>query len=186
MTLVTLLGAWHSERIHERTDKTGNSWTVKQPPRMVLFVTAAPCVQPGYPHRPRLMPVTPRPTPTPAPLVVAASLVAVEGILLLGYAVLELASLETDRAAVALTTSAFFAVYGGFLVLAAWAVTHRRSWARSPIVLAQLIQLGVAWSFRGGETTWVAVAMAVVAVVVLVGLLSPASIEALSEADAER
>lgn len=122
----------------------------------------------------------------PAPLVVAASLVAVEGLLLLGYAVLELASISSDRVAVALTTSVFFAAYGGLLLAAAWAVTHGRSWARSPIVLAQLIQLGVAWSFRGGDTTWVAVAMAVVALVVLVGLLNPASVDALAEHDAER
>jgi hypothetical protein len=115
--------------------------------------------------------------------VVAASLVAVEGLLLLGYAVLELASLSTDRAAVALTTSLFFAGYGLLLVGAAWAVTHGRSWARSPIVLAQLIQLGVAWSFRGGDTTPVAVAMAVVAVVVLVGILAPSSIDALADHD---
>lgn len=122
----------------------------------------------------------------PAPLVVAASLVAVEGLLLLGYAVLELASLSTERAAVALTTAVFFAAYGGLLLACAWAVTHGRSWARSPIVLAQLIQLGVAWSFRGGDTTWVAVAMALAAIVVLVGLLNPVSIDALAEHDADR
>ena len=119
----------------------------------------------------------------PAPLVVAASLVAVEALLLLGYAVLELASMSSDRVAVALTTAVFFAAYGVLLLAAAWAVTHGRSWARSPIVLAQLIQLGVAWSFRGGETTAAAVAMAVVAVVVLVGLLLPSSIDALAERD---
>ena len=117
----------------------------------------------------------------PAPLVVAASLVAVEGLLLLGYAVLELASISADRAAVALTTAVFFAAYGLLLLAAAWAVTHGRSWARSPIVLAQLIQLGVAWSFRGGETTAVAIAIAVVALVVLVGILLPSSIDALAE-----
>jgi hypothetical protein len=122
-----------------------------------------------------------RSTPNPAPLVVAASLVAVEGILLLGYAVLELASISSDRAAVALTTALFFAAYGALLLAAAWAVTHGRSWARSPIVLAQLIQLGVAWSFRGGDTTVVAVVMAVAAVVVLVGILLPSSIDALAE-----
>ncbi len=126
-----------------------------------------------------------RSTPNPAPLVVAASLVAVEGVLLLGYAVLELASISTDRAAVALTTALFFAAYGALLLAAAWAVTHGRSWARSPIVLAQLIQLGVAWSFRGGDTTVVAVAMAVVAVVVLVGILLPSSIEALEQREEE-
>ncbi|GAA1128713.1 hypothetical protein [Nocardioides aquiterrae] len=119
----------------------------------------------------------------PAPLLVAASLVAVEGLLLLGYAVLELASFSADRAAVALTTALFFAAYGLLLLAAAWAVTRGRSWARSPIVLAQLIQLGVAWSFRGGETTAVAVALAVVALVVLVGILLPSSIDALGEHD---
>jgi hypothetical protein len=124
-----------------------------------------------------------RRTPNPAPLVVAASLVAVEGILLLGYAVLELASISSNRAAVALTTALFFAGYGALLLAAAWAVTHGRSWARSPIVLAQLIQLGVAWSFRGGDTTVVAVAMAVVAVVVLVGVLLPSSIDALAQSE---
>ena len=109
----------------------------------------------------------------------AASLVAVEGLIMLGYAVLELASLDSDRVAMGLTTAAFFALYGAGLVLCAWTVTRGRSWARSPIVLAQLIQLGVAWSFRGGDTTLVAVAIAVVAVVVLVGILHPASIDAL-------
>lgn len=124
-----------------------------------------------------------RSTPNPAPLVVAASLVAVEGLLLLGYAVLELASISADRVALAITTALFFAAYGALLIAAAWAVTHGRSWARSPIVLAQLIQLGVAWSFRGGDTTAVAVAMAVVAAIVLVGLLVPSSIDALSDGE---
>jgi hypothetical protein len=127
--------------------------------------------------------VSVRPAANPAPLVVAASLVAVEGLLLLGYAVLELASISTDRAAVALTTAVFFAAYAVLLLLCARAVTRRQSWARSPIVLTQLIQLGVAWSFRGGSTTAVAVGLAVVAVVVVAGVLSPASIEALSDTD---
>ncbi|HEU5037843.1 MAG TPA: hypothetical protein VFT70_12615 [Nocardioides sp.] len=122
-----------------------------------------------------------RSTRNPAPLVVAASLVVVEAVLLLGYAVLELANVSSDRVSVAVTTSLFFAAYGLLLLGAAWAVTHGRSWARSPIVLAQLIQLGVAWSFRGGDTMVVAVVMAVVAVVVLAGLLVPSSIDALAD-----
>ncbi len=121
----------------------------------------------------------------PAPLVVAASLVAVEGLLLVGYGVLELASVSSDRVAVAVTTGVFFAAYGVLLLAAAWALTRRHSWARSPIVLAQLIQLGVAWSFRGGDTTTVAIAIAVVAVIVLVGLLVPSSIEALEHRGAD-
>jgi uncharacterized membrane protein len=125
--------------------------------------------------------VTLRRPPNPAPLVTAASLVVVEALLLLGYAVLELFSVSADRAAVAVTTSVFFAAYGGLLLACARAVTRGRSWARSPIVLAQLIQLGVAWSFRGGDTTLVAVALAVVALIVLAGLLAPSSVDALSD-----
>jgi len=119
----------------------------------------------------------------PAPLVVAASLVAVEGLLLLAYAVLELASISADRVAVALTTTVFFAAYAVLLLACARAVTRGRSWARSPIVLTQLIQLGLAWSFRDGSTLVVAVALAVVALVVLAGVLNPASIDALSDPD---
>jgi hypothetical protein len=120
-------------------------------------------------------------TNRPAPLVVAASLVAVEGLMLLAFAVLELASLDADRVAVAATTSVFFAGYGAGLLLCAWSLIHGHSWARSPVVLTQLIGLGVAWSFRGGSTTAVAVAIAVVAIAVLAGLFHPASLEALSD-----
>jgi hypothetical protein len=125
--------------------------------------------------------VTLRRPPNPAPLVAAASLVAVEGALLVGYAVLELASMSSDRVAVAVTTSVFFAAYGVLLLACARAVTRGQSWGRSPIVLAQLIQLGVAWSFRGGDTTLIAVALAAVALVVLAGLLAPSSVDALSD-----
>ena len=117
----------------------------------------------------------------PAPLVVAASLVAVEGGLLLMFALLELGSLASDRLTMGLTTAVFFAVYGVGLLVCTWQVTRGNAWARSPIVLAQLIQLGVAWSFRGGDTTWVAVCLAVVAVLVLVGILHPQSIAALDD-----
>jgi hypothetical protein len=118
-----------------------------------------------------------------APLIVAASLVTVEGLLLLVFAVLELASLDADRVAMGATTSIFFVLYGAGLLLCAWSLVRGSSWARSPVVLTQLIGLGVAWSFRGGETTIVAVAIAVVAVVVLIGLFHPASLAALADDD---
>jgi hypothetical protein len=119
----------------------------------------------------------------PAPLIVAASLVTVEGLLLLVFAVLELASLDADRVAMGATTSIFFVLYGAGLLLCAWSLVRGHSWARSPVVLTQLIGLGVAWSFRGGDTTAVAVSIAVVAVVVLVGLFHPASLTALADED---
>jgi hypothetical protein len=122
-----------------------------------------------------------RPAETPPPLVVAASLVAVEGGLVVLFAVLELGNLDSARLTMGLTTTAFFAAYGVALVLLAWFLHRGRSWARSPVLLAQLIQLGTAWSFRGGGTTWVAICLALVAVVVAAGVLHPASMDALSD-----
>jgi len=121
----------------------------------------------------------------PAPLVVAATLVVVEGLLLLGYGVLEAAHIEAARAAMGATTAAFFILLAAMLIACGWLVVRGRAWPRSPIVVAQVMFLGLAWSFRGGGTTWVSIGLALVAVVVLVGLLHPASIDALTEADAQ-
>jgi len=120
---------------------------------------------------------------TPKPLVVAASLVAVEALLLSLQGVAEIASTSGDRAAMGITTSVFFLAYGVGLAYCAWAVTRLRSWARAPIVVAQLIQLLGAWSFLGGSTTTIAVVLALVAVLVLVGVFHPASLDALRDSD---
>jgi len=129
----------------------------------------------------RRRPDSPARTGPPAPLLVAASLVAVEGVLVLLLAVLELRSLDAARASMAITTAVFFAAYGALLLACARTVARGHSWARSPIVLAQLIQLGVAWNYRSSPTTLLAVGAAAVAVVVVAGLLHPASVEALAD-----
>ncbi|KQY54476.1 MULTISPECIES: hypothetical protein [unclassified Nocardioides] len=120
---------------------------------------------------------------TPAPLTVAASLTGVEGVAMLGYGVLELFNVSTERLTMGLTTALFFGGYGVFLLWAAWSMNRGGSWARSPIVLTQLLLLGMAWSFRGGETTGVAIGLLVVALIVLVGALHPASIDFLADDD---
>ena len=50
------------------------------------------------------------------------------------------------------------------------------------MLLAQLIQLGLAWSFREGGTVVAAIGLAVVAIIVLAGLFHPASMQALDRA----
>jgi hypothetical protein len=122
----------------------------------------------------------------PPPLLVAASLAAVEGLVLLLYGVLEAANIHAERAAMGITTAAFFAILGGALIGAGWLVTRGRTGARSPIIVAQVIFLGLAWSFLGGATTWVALGLGLVALVVLAGLFHPASIQALTEGDGAR
>lgn len=122
-----------------------------------------------------------QPVSTPAPLVVAASLAAVEAMLLVLYGAAELFALSGQRVAMGVSTSLFFLLYGAGLAYCAWAVTRRQSWARAPIVLAQLIQLGVAWSFWGGGSTPVAIGLGFVALLVIVGIFHPASIAALAD-----
>lgn len=117
----------------------------------------------------------------PAPLLVASALVAVEALLLVLQGVAEFVALSGQRMAMGLSTGLFFLVYGAGLAFCAWTVTRGRSWARAPIVVAQLIQLAVAWSFRGGATTPVAIALAVVGVLVLAGMFHPASMRALDD-----
>ena len=130
-----------------------------------------------------MTPDAPAPPAAPAPLVVAAALAGVQGALMLAYAVLEIASTDGSRLAMGVSTAAFFALYGLALLLCAWRLTRLDSWARSPVVLAQLIHLGLAWSFWGGSTKAVSVALAVGAVVVIVGILHPASIAAVEGRD---
>jgi hypothetical protein len=117
----------------------------------------------------------------PAPLLVAAALVAVEAVALVAQGIAEVAAVSGERLTMGLTTTLFFLVYGAGLGLCAWAITRSSSWARAPIVVAQLIQLLVGWSFVGGSTTPVAIALALVAVLVLVGIFHPASLAALAD-----
>jgi hypothetical protein len=115
------------------------------------------------------------------PLLVAAALVGVEAVALAAYGLVQLGALTASRATMGVTTTVFFVAYGAGLGACAWGLLRRVSWARAPVVLAQLIQLGVAWSFRGGATTVVAVVAAALAVLVLVGIFHPASLAALAD-----
>src|SRR4029079_90815 len=101
--------------------------------------------------------------------------------LVLAYAVVLAADIHSDRVAMGVTSAMFFGLLAGALITCAWYVVQGRTWARSPIVVTQVLALGLAWNFLGGGTTWISVVLAVVAAVVLVGLLHPASIEALSD-----
>ena len=127
-------------------------------------------------------PEDPRPLAgPPAPLTVAASLVVVEAVLFVVLAVAELADFEASKAVMGVTTALFFLAYGAGLALCAWAVWRLRSWGRAPIVVAQLLQLLVAWSFWGGETTWIAIGAGAVAAIVLAGIFHPQSLDALAD-----
>ncbi len=124
------------------------------------------------------MSVQPKPPSAPPPLTVAASLVAVQGFVLLALAVGEAADLDADRRAMGLSTAAFFAGYAALLLVAGWGLWRSAAWSRGPALITQLILLGLAWNLR--EHAVAAVAVAAVALVVLAGVLHPDSIGALS------
>jgi hypothetical protein len=121
----------------------------------------------------------------PAPMRIAAGLVLVEGVLLALFGIIEVVSLDSNRLTMGLTVTVFFLAFGVLLVVCAWGLNRLRSAARGPVLLAQLIGLGLAWNLRDSSTRPVAIGMAVVALLVLAGLLHPRSIEALERA-AER
>lgn len=119
------------------------------------------------------------PSETPAPLVVAAALTGIQGLVTAMLGIAEVVSVNHGRVVMGVTTALFFTAYGVALVVCAWGMNRRAPWSRGPVLFAQLVWLGIAWSFREGSTTLLAVGLAVVALLILAGLLHPASVQAL-------
>jgi hypothetical protein len=111
----------------------------------------------------------------PVTIVAAAVLLAFEALIALGYAALEIGQIQMTRAAVGVGVTILMACFGLFLLVVARSVLRGRRWSRGPAVATQLILLPIAWSFKGGSTTWVSVVLAALAIAVLVGVLHPRS-----------
>ena len=113
--------------------------------------------------------------PRPFFLTVAAALVALQGIVLAVWAVLVLVHISTMSIGLAV----FFLACAAALGLCAFGLWQLRSWSRAPIVLTQLIALGLAWD-AGHADVAVGVVLAAVALAALGCVLHPASLEALA------
>jgi lipoprotein signal peptidase len=109
----------------------------------------------------------------------AVALVLLEAVALVALAAVEVVSLNSNRVSVGVTSAVFFGLYAAGLALAARGLYRLRAWSRGPVVLAQLIELGVAWSFAGNNTTWVSVLVAIPAIVVLIIIFRPTTTDAL-------
>ncbi|GAC1379385.1 MAG: hypothetical protein NVSMB48_02800 [Marmoricola sp.] len=81
--------------------------------------------------------------------------------------------------------AAFFVAYGLGIGWCGVGLLDLRRWARGPTLLIELLNLGLAWSLRGGSTWGVALGLGIPSAVVLVCVLLPASVAAL-EADGGR
>jgi hypothetical protein len=110
----------------------------------------------------------------PPYLTIAAVLAALQGLVLLVWAFLVLVNVST----MSVTSAIFFLAYAVALGLCAFGLWHLHSWARAPIVLTQLIALGLAWDSRDANVA-VAIGLAVIATATLGCVLHPASLHAL-------
>lgn len=91
---------------------------------------------------------------------------------------MELIATRASRAVVGSGAAIILLAYAGLLAMVARGVLRGRRWSRAPAIATQLIQLPIAWSFRGGQTTWFALLLGVVSLTVIVCLLLPASTRA--------
>lgn len=113
----------------------------------------------------------------PLPLTVAVVFVGLEALALLLWAVLVLVHVST----MSVTSAVFFLVYAAALTVCGYGILGLHSWARSPVVLTQLLMLGLAWDAR--HTVAVALPMGLVALATLGCLLSRGGLTALSPHD---
>jgi hypothetical protein len=121
--------------------------------------------------------VADRPPSHPAPLLVAAALLGLEALAAVVFGGIALTQIRISRAEVGAGVAIWMLGYGALLLAIARGVFRGRRWSRAPAVATQLILLPIAFSFRAAPTTWVAGAIAVVAVGALVGVLHPRSTE---------
>ena len=105
-------------------------------------------------------------------LLLAAAIVLVEAVTCVVLAVLGLIDLDENSVGTAIGVSVILAVYGGFQAWAAWRVTEGEQWARSPLVVTQVIQLIIAFNLAD-VPLWVTVLVGASAVVTLACLLAP-------------
>lgn len=113
--------------------------------------------------------------PSPAArklLLLAAAIVLLEALTFAVLAVLEAAHLTSGRVGFGIGVTVFFIAIAAGLGWAARRVAQGDLGVRSPLVFAQLIALGLAWNFRA-DSTALAAAVAVPAVVTLACLLAP-------------
>ena len=81
-------------------------------------------------------------------------------------------------------TATWFAIIGGCVLAAGWALWTGRRWGRGVAVFAQLLLLPVSWYMGVGSHQWAyAIPLAVVAMVTLVLLFSPSAVQWLGAQD---
>lgn len=114
--------------------------------------------------------------PRPPLLTVVGLLVAFEGLLLVAAAVYVVHGLVTEPATEPIA-AVFLAVmalaFAVALVFCSRALLQRAGWARSPVIVWQVLQLAAGLPAFSGGAGWIGLVLVVPPVVVLVGLFVP-------------
>lgn len=105
---------------------------------------------------------------------VAAIVLGLEALGVIGYGVLIILNLHNVSAGVGYAVAGMLIAWGIALGLVGRGIGLIRTWSRGPAVALQLFQLPLAWGFRG-SIGWLAAALFVSAAVVLVCLFVPVS-----------
>jgi hypothetical protein len=118
----------------------------------------------------------------------AAVVVALEGAALVVVAavlvVRQLAGVEEHPWLSGYGTAGWFVIMGSAVLAAGWALWTGRRWGRGIAVFAQLLLLPVAWYMAVGSHQWLyGIPVGLVAVVTLVLLFSPSTLEWLGTQD---
>lgn len=163
--------------MHKTLSRFGWSQTSRGPRLESLPVTQEPAQPPVPSGRDRRPPI---------PLLVAAALVFLQALFTVVFGLSEVIHLTSGRVLMGATTALFFVAYGVALGFCAWGMRALRTWSRGPVLLAELIWLGLAWNLRHSSVGAVAVAVGISALVVLAGMLHPRSVEALNREEHRR
>jgi hypothetical protein len=126
--------------------------------------------------------------PSPSTVRQAAVVVAVEGVVLVGVAVVlvvrHLAGVEDQPWLSGYGTAGWFALMGAGVLAAGWALWTGRRWGRGIAVFAQLLLLPVAWYMGVGSQRWLyGIPIGVVALATLALLFSPSALQWLGAQD---
>lgn len=121
----------------------------------------------------------------PRPLRAVAVLLALQALGFVAFGAYEATQLAAGRVVTGIVTALLLALWGVALAVGGWAMLGARLGARGPVVAVEIIHLPTAWSFRGGETTWVTLLGGLTSLVVVVLILVPASTRYLTGSSAE-
>lgn len=118
--------------------------------------------------------------PAPKVVKVAGVLLALVGVAALVMGVAVTISTVPSHPIVGIGSGLFLAAYGIGLGLVSRGLWRTRRWSRGPAIATQVLHLPVAWSFLGGHTQLIGVAVGAVALIIIGCLVSPPATRALT------